>query len=788
MDIKRKVKYMTETTRFNIDYGNFLSQHDVIYDKPVEPYEQKKGENFIDGPLMGNGDIGIVAHGTPGKTIFSVGKNDIWDRRSMSVNGSIDSGKCYPCPKPAGQIIFADKALIGANFHQRLSLYNALLESRFETETTKVSLSAYVSALENVILGRYDYRGDRELDLTLDMYRWSDRYDDSMTEPVFGNDRKYFWIRHMLPADELFPEGFEYVLVGTIKGAEYETEAFSNTVRARISGKKKSRIDIYIAVVTSRDASDPLTEAKAIVDRTVSAGYDAVLSKHHDWWHSFWEKSFIILSDDLMENMWYLNQYFLACCSRQGKVAPGLYGNWITNDYSCWHGDYHLDYNFQQQYYGVYSSNHIELAWPYYETIIDNLPAAKQEAKQTYGCRGAKYPVCTYPIKMKPELFDRVVWDKIMCISAWVTQCFWWHYLYTLDETFLKEKAYPLMVECARFYQEYMKKENGKYGICPTVSPEHWAEHFATKDISKVKYTKNCTIDLALIKFLLKASIKAGEILDVDKEDRMTWQNILDNMVGYPTHKTPMGRTIFVDMEGAPPIRYNFPVPVSPIFPGEDIGIDSPRETWQIANDTVDLIQVNGNDAFISWSIAGIRLGCKEMYQKIRNLVLQRIKQNGTLSMFPGWRNAGPVVENFAITAVINEMMLQSYNGKIRVFPALPEDMEAKISDLRAVGAFLVSSEVSAGEVKYVTIRSLKGAKCTIVNPWKQERPRIKDITHKKELKDVLSEDNTLTFDTRQGHVYLIDRDSKPFELWPRTVLKVRKRRTPKCLLSIGRM
>ena len=99
---KTMVRHMTERTRLKIDYASFLSQHDVIYDKPVEPYEQKRGENFIDGPLMGNGDIGLVVHGTPEKTLLNVGKNDIWDRRSISVDGGIDyaanSKKCYPCP------------------------------------------------------------------------------------------------------------------------------------------------------------------------------------------------------------------------------------------------------------------------------------------------------------------------------------------------------------------------------------------------------------------------------------------------------------------------------------------------------------------------------------------------------------------------------------------------------------------------------------------------------------------------------------------------------------------
>ena len=47
----------------------------------------------------------------------------------------------------------------------------------------------------------------------------------------------------------------------------------------------------------------------------------------------------------------------------QGKLPPpGLYGPFATGDYAFWNGDFTLDYNQEAQYYGVFSSNHQELA------------------------------------------------------------------------------------------------------------------------------------------------------------------------------------------------------------------------------------------------------------------------------------------------------------------------------------------------------------------------------------------------------------------------------------------
>ena len=784
---------MGKATRFEVDYESFFSQHDVVYQSPVEPYEQGSGENFIDGPLMGNGDVGAVVHGIPAELVINVGKNDVWDRRNniykltrqpltqaefvdMIINDKDGSGleklaeisselrapyhKPYPCPKPCGQIILRNPELACASFNQRLSLYDALLSSEFEKENSKVSISSFLSAEENLLSTKYAYEGEAAFSLTVDLYRWNDKVDETMTSPTFGCDGKYFWIRHRFPKDILYPGGFEYVMLGTIKGARYETSELQNKARATIYGEKACEVEIYVSIATSRDAEEPFEEAKRIVEEAMESGYDSIFLKHKDWWHSFWGESFIDLSDNFMESLWYLNQYFLACCSKEGKVAPGLYGNWITNDSSSWHGDYHLNYNFQQQYWGVYTSNHLELAHPYYDFIYGLLPMAKKEARDIYNHRGAKYPLTAYPTEMDRNPYPVPPWDRCMCMSAWAAQGFWWHYQYTLDKDFLQERAYPVMVECARFYQDFMKKEEGKYVIWPTVSPEH---HGIKRNF---ELNRNCTIDLALIKFLLKATIEASEILGVDEKDRAVWREMVPNIADYPTYQTSEG-IIFVDVENASPITYNVPVPVAPVVPGEDIGIDSPKEQYEIAKNTAKNIKINGNDGYIILPIAWMRLGLKEKYEIFREWTARRVRHSGALSMYPGWRNSGPVVENFAFTAVVNEMLLQSYNGKIRLFPAFPDTLEAKIANLRTVGAFLVSAEIDRGDVKYITVKSLKGSTCTVVIPWEEEGIRVRDMTEKKELDDISKKKADVTFNTKMGHLYVIDRKNEPFESFP---------------------
>jgi hypothetical protein len=83
------------------------------------------------------------------------------------------------------------------------------------------------------------------------------------------------------------------------------------------------------------------------------------------------------------------------------------------------------------------------------------------------------------------------------------------------------------------------------------------------------------------------------------------------------------------------------------------------------------------------------------------------------------WMNTmGIWFENFSLPAVINECLLQSYNGSIRLFPNWTEHHSAEFKTLRAVGGFLVSARVEHGEVLWIEIESLAGAICKLIIPW----------------------------------------------------------------------
>jgi alpha-L-fucosidase 2 len=294
-------------------------------------------------------------------------------------------------------------------------------------------------------------------------------------------------------------------------------------------------------------------------------------------------------------------------------------------------------------------------------------------------------------------------WGWEICETPWTVQSLWWHYLYTMDKSFLAERAFTPMKEAVLFMVDYMKRPEAhgdawgddRYHIFPTVVPELYE---LTPGFKK---NSDCIVDLTLTKFLFNAFTKACDELERNGEEAELLaevREVLHRFPDYPTAESQRGK-VFVSVPNEDPeVVYNVPNGVSTIFPGEDHGLHSSPEEYEIAVNSYKNHRNEGGNDLVFYHLAGARLGQLDL-ERFKRQIQYCLLPNGTCTdkvLQSGGRYSDTIAfdfmgamgiwfENFALPAVINECLMQSYNGILRFFPNWSTEKYTEFSTLRAV-------------------------------------------------------------------------------------------------------
>lgn len=555
-----------------------------------------------------------------------------------------------------------------------------------------------------------------------------------------------------------------FALCGRLAG-EWKAKVESDRApHAFLEAAQSQPFRLDLTLFTTRDDPDNEARASREVHALAALPVETIQRDSARWWRRFWSRSAVEFQDRELERIWYHNQYWLACCLREGKVAPGLFGNWTSGRIgTAWHGDYHMNYNTQQVYWGVFSSNHVEQHLPYVELCENLLPIAESFAREKFSLPGAFFPHSAYPVPSRTIAYPVPPWGYEVCETPWTVQSLWWHYLYTLDEAYLA-RVYPMLRAAARFLAAYMTKgEDGYYHVVPTVSPENWG---FTVDF---RLNRDCIMDLALARFLFKAAAEAARILGLDAEERRQWLAIEARIAPYPKAQGPYGE-VWLDVVDAPvEYVYNVPVTLAPVFPGEQVGLDTGQDQLEIARRTARTVRLEGGNDLVFQPLIRARLGMLDLewfkrevrYCLLPNGVAQdRVRQIGgryrDSTDFDFMMRMGIWVENLSLPAVLNECVLQSYTGVIRLFPNTLHLGPARFERLRAVGAFLVSAAWDGKQVYDVEIHSEKGATARVVNPWPGRKVHVVR-TRDGQPVEAQQARGRITFVTQPGETYRLE-------------------------------
>ena len=604
----------------------------------------------------------------------------------------------------------------------------------------------------------------------------------------------------------------------------------------------KGMFEILVASAATFDRNeDVVVSAISQIEMARAQGFKNLLSENQQWWHNFWSRAFVHLhsedgiADEIEKNYTYF-LYVMASSSR-GKYAPDFSGMiWQTlGDLSAW-GSQQWWNNISLYYRGLFATNRLELMEPLFNTYRGMIDACSTAARQIWGSKGIFIPETvwfdgpeTLPEDIAAEMQElylvRKPWEtrslrfgeyagsQNPLTSTWnwkatgkwidgkwtftdkgcgpfghvlhllesgaeVAYLYWKRYEYTLDEQWLRDRAYPIIKGVAEFYRNFpnvKKEQDGKYHI-----------HLVNNS-EGIRGIRDAMGSMSGMRGIFPVVIRASKILNVDADLRVIWQEFLDNLAPLPISNHPDAPLSNLPDEpafwisGLNPVLYGQVGKNTTPCIHYDLctleTIEQNPDFFQIGQNTYNAVYPNGMDentrvrVMSGAAVLAAKLG---RAQDVKYAIPNQIRCQWPDGDFCDFEGTGRtcVLENRmtlreGVNAIglerlgnavyaVHEALCQSNpaapakEAVIRVFPALPKEWDAQYT-LLCRGGFLVTSSMQNGQIEFVEITSQLGGACKLRNPWGGTVTLFKDGKKWKEL-----EGSLLNFNIRKGENIIV--------------------------------
>lgn len=395
-------------------------------------------------------------------------------------------------------------------------------------------------------------------------------------------------------------------------------------------------------------------------------------------------------------------RYLLIASSRPGDQPANLQGLWNDQLNPPWGSKYTVNINTEMNYWPAEVANLAECAEPLFAMIDDLVVSGRETARAHYGARGwvlhhnTDLWRGTAPINAS----DHGIWPTG---GAWLCQALWEHWLHGGDRDFLARRAYPAMKEAALFFTDTLVRDpaTGRLISGPSNSPELGG------------LVMGPTMDHQIIRWLFGATAEAAAVLGVDADFAAQLTNlraeIAPNRIGRHGQLQE-----WLEDKDDPANRHRHVSHLWGVFPGHEINPATP-ELFQAARQSLRFRGDDGTGWSLGWKIcfwARFLDGDhahRMILQQLRPVEPQARQSSLGGGTYPNLFDAHPPFQidgNFAATAGVCEMLLQSQGDAIVLLPALPAAWpEGSVRGLRARGGAELDFSWRDGRLRTLTVR-----------------------------------------------------------------------------------
>ena len=663
------------------------------------------------------------------------------------------------------------------DYHRSLDITEATTTTSYTQDGTTFKRETFSSYPDDVTVTHLTQKGDKKLDFTV----WNSLTEDLIANGDYSAEYSNYKSGHVTTD----PNGI--LLKGTVKDNGLR---FASYLGIKTDGKVTVHDDsltvtganyatLYLSAKTNF-AQNPKTNyrkeidlektVKNIVEVAKAKDYEALKQDHIKDYQSLFNRVKLNLGGNnsnlttkealrtytptkgqkLEELFFQYGRYLLISSSRNRTDAlpANLQGVWNAVDNPPWNSDYHLNVNLQMNYWPAYMSNLAETAKPMINYIDDMRYYGRIAAKEYAGIESKEGQENGWLVHTQATPFGwttpgwNYYWGWSPAANAWMMQNVYDYYKFTKDETYLKEKIYPMLKETAKFWNSFLHydKASDRWVSSPSYSPEHGT------------ITIGNTFDQSLVWQLFHDYMEAANHLNVDQDLVTEVKAKFDKLK--PLHINQDGHIKEWYEEDSPQFtnegienHHRHVSHLVGLFPGTLFGKDQP-EYLEAARATLN----HRGDGGTGWSKANkINLWARLLDGNRAHRLLAEQLRSSTLENL--WDTHAPfqIDGNFGATSGMAEMLLQSHTGYIAPLPALPDAWkDGQVSGLVARGNFEVSMKWKEKNLETLSFLSNVGGDLVV------DYPNIESSIIKingKEVQASRLKDNRIQLATQKGDV-----------------------------------